>query len=292
MNILIIGGSGLFGRKLFDLFNTKTEYNVHATYQHTPIEKDCFHHLDITNENEINQVFKKVKPDITILCSAFTDVDGCEQYKEKSYQINAIGAKKVACMVEHTNGKILYVSTDYVFDGNKGNYKENDMTNPINYYGHTKLKGEVNVKNFCSNYVIARTSVIYGDHKPNFVTWLISQLSQNKQVSIVTDQIISPTHTLDLSEQIYSLIKHDVKGIYHTTGGEQLSRFNFTKEIAKVFNLDEELITPISMSNINWFAKRPKNSSLDVSKITKFKKPYTVKHSLQVLKDTFSGVED
>jgi dTDP-4-dehydrorhamnose reductase len=194
-------------------------------------------------------------------------------------------------MVEYTNGKILYVSTDYVFDGNKGNYKENDMTNPINYYGYTKLKGEEEVKNFCSDYVIARTSVIYGAHKPNFVTWVISQLSQNKQVSIVTDQIISPTHTLDLSEQINSLIKHDVKGIYHTAGGEQLSRFDFTKEIAKVFNLDEELIAPVSMNNINWVAKRPKNSSLDISKITKFKKPYTVKHSLQVLKDTFSGVE-
>jgi dTDP-4-dehydrorhamnose reductase len=149
--------------------------------------------IDITKK-EIFIAIKKVKPEFVIHCAAFTDVDGCEIQKEKAWEVNVTGTENVAKACQKIGAKMIYVSTDFVFDGKKGMYKETDKTNPINYYGKTKLEGEKRVKEICKNYVIARTSVLYGWHERlNFVTWVIEQLKNKNKIRIVTDQYTSPT---------------------------------------------------------------------------------------------------
>ena len=288
MKVLVIGGSGMLGQQLVYLIKQQ-DFEVYATYHSEPVNEDGFHPLDITNMNDTKSFVKEIKPDVVVLTAAFTNVDKCEQQKETAFSINVTGTANVAKACEAIGAKMVYVSTDYVFDGEKGQYKETDKTDPIDYYGLTKLNGEEHVQNICSDYIIARTSVLYGIHKPNFVTWMISELEQNKSISIVKDQIISPTHTLDLSEQILALLREDANGAFHTAGGETISRFNFAVQTAKLFGFNTDLVNPVFMREMNWVAKRPKNSSLDVSKIAEFKKPYSLEKSLGLLKEVVVG---
>ena len=133
--------------------------------------------------------------------------------------------------------------------------------------------------------MIARPSVIFGIVKKNFVKWVIEMLKNKKNIDIVTDQYVSPTLNTDLAEQIFALIKKDNTGIFHTSGGERISRYDFVKIIAEVFNYEPTLVNPIKMEYLNWIAKRPIDSSLDVSKISKIKKPYSIRESLELFKE-------
>jgi len=290
MKVIVVGGGGLLGQQLVHLLKQK-KFDVYATYHSEPINEDGFFPLDITKNDDTSAFITGIKPDVVVLTAAFTDVDACEQYKETAFSVNVTGTGNVAKACEAVGAKMVYISSDYVFSGESGNYKEVDKTDPIDYYGLTKLKGEEQVQNVCSDYIIARTSVLYGAHKPNFVTWILSKLEQNKSISIVTDQIVSPTYTRDLSEQLLTLLDHDVSGIFHTAGGEIISRFDFAIQTAEVFDLDVTLVKPTSMKEMKWVAKRPKNSSLNVSKIAKFKKPYTLEKSLGLLKKVVVGGE-
>lgn len=288
--ILVIGGSGMLGQQLVYLLK-QHDFDVYATYHSEPINEDGFFPLDITNADDTVSFIEKIKPDAIVSTAAFTNVDKCEELKDTAFKINVTGTKNVALAAEKVNAKMVYVSTDYIFNGEKGQYKETDKTDPIDYYGFTKLKGEQQVQNICSDFIIARTSVLYGIHKPNFVTWMISEFEQNKSISIVKDQIISPTHTLDLSEQLLALIEDDARGIFHTAGGEIVSRYDFALKTAELFNFDVDLVQPTSMNEMNWVAKRPKDSSLNVSKISKFKKPYGVEKALGLLAEVVVGEE-
>lgn len=283
MKVLVIGGGGMFGQQLVYLLK-QHDFDVYATYYSKPINEDGFFPLDITNANDTSAVIEENKPDAVVSTAAFTNVDDCEKFKDTAFEVNVTGTKNIALAAEKVNAKLVYISTDYVFNGEIGPYNETDRTDPIDYYGFTKLKGEEQIQNICSDYIIARTSVLYGIHKPNFVTWMISELEKNKAISIVKDQIISPTHTLDLSEQIFVLLEEDAHGIFHTAGGEIVSRFDFAVQTANLFGFNAALVHPALMEDMTWIAKRPRNSSLDVSKIAEFKKPYRLKKSLELLK--------
>jgi len=283
MKILVIGGSGLLGQQVVH-FLKENDLDVYSTYHSKPIDNKKKLLLDITKKVETEDLIKEIKPEAIVLTAAFTNVDKCEKLKDIVFSVNVNGTSNVASAAEAVSAKMVYVSTDYVFNGEKGQYEETDNTEPVNYYGLSKLKGEEQVQNICSDYIIARTSVLFGLHKPNFVTWIISQLKQNKSISIVTDQIISPTHTLDLSEQILALLKRDANGVFHTAGRENLSRFDFAVQTSKMFGFDIDLINPVLMDTMNWIAKRPKNSSLNISKISKIKKPYRLEKALGLLK--------
>ena len=223
--------------------------------------------VDITKK-EIFTSIRKVNPDVVIHCAAFTNVDECEIQKEKAWEVNVIGTENVAKACQNIGAKMIYVSTDFVFDGKKGMYKETDKTNPINYYGKTKLEGEKKVQEICKNYVIARTSVLYGWHeKLNFVTWVIEQLKHKNKINIVTDQYTSPTFADNLAKVLLEIAEKDIQGLYHITGSERINRYDFALKIADRFDLDKSLITPISSEELNQKAERPKDSSLCVEKI-------------------------
>ena len=168
------------------------------------------------------------------------------------------------------NVTVVYISTDYVFDGEKGRYLEEDQPNPVNYYGQTKLTGEEHVKKLCERYVIMRTSVLYGTHptKLNFATWTVTSLLEKRPLAIVEDHFNSPTLASNLARAALEIVEKELWGVYHAAGTERISRYGFALKIAEVFNLDVSLVKPIRMSELKtWTAKRPKDSSLRVDKI-------------------------
>jgi dTDP-4-dehydrorhamnose reductase len=280
MKILVTGGSGLLGQALMNRFSDK---EIYGTYDQHPRKQKNMIYLDITSEKDVSNLLQKIKPEVIIHTAALTDVDDCEVHKQKATQINVEGTRNLVSSAHQIGAKFVYISTDYVFDGTKGWYAEEDPASPINVYGETKLAGEKIVQQECRDFLIARTSVIYGSAEGNFATWILSQLSQGKQLSIVDDQYASPTYNRDLAEQLRTLIEKDAQGIFHTAGGERINRYQFALKVAEVFGFDTELIKPVDMNTLKWIARRPHDSSLDISKITPYKKPYTIRQALREL---------
>lgn len=286
LRIFITGGSGLLGSKIAEIALEKG-YNVYSGFNSHKPEFGKAVKFDLTDANSIIRAINDVKPDVIIHTAALTDVDRCEVDKDLAYKINVEGTKIIAEMARKLNSFLIYISSDYVFNGSKGLYKEDDETNPVNYYGYTKLLGE----KYCQDFCIARTCVIYGakpaSGKVNFALWLINKLEKGESVRIITDQYITPTLNTNLAKMLLEIAERRLKGVFHLAGATRVSRFEFAKEIARVFGLDENLITPSKMNEINWIAKRPRDSSLDTSKATKYlnEKPYTLNRALRILKE-------
>jgi len=270
--ILVTGASGLLGynivKRAKKYFKT---YEISPTHRTKPLFSESVK-MNITNENDVLQVFKKFTPDVVVHTAAETNVDKCEMDKEYALKVNTVGTKIMAEACGEVGAKIVYVSTDYVFNGEKGLYKEEDEPHPINYYGLTKLMGENYVMKLCKDYVVVRTSVLYGWHrwKPNFVTWTITSLKTGRRITVVNDHFNSPTLADNLAEAILEVIENDLIGLYHVSGRERISRFEFALKIAENFDLDSSLVKPIRMNELKvWVAKRPIDSSLCVNKIQK-----------------------
>jgi dTDP-4-dehydrorhamnose reductase len=286
MKVLVIGGSGLLGKKLRNIL-IENNYDVYTTYYRAhPTDKEKNYQLDITQKKDVDVVIKKIEPDVIVHAAALTNVDECEKNQDLADNINTQGTKNIAETVKKIGSKLLYVSTDYVFDGTKGLYKEKDVVHPINYYGLSKLKGEEVVKSIVDECLIVRPSVIYGSGtKKNFAMWILDNLQKQNRIRIVNDQYVSPTLTTDLSEQIVALLKHDAQGVFHTAGGERINRYAFSQLVADVFQLDKTLIEAISVKDMSWVAQRPEDSSLDVTKISRLKKPYKLRKAVNLLKE-------
>jgi dTDP-4-dehydrorhamnose reductase len=288
--LAVTGASGLLGSKIVKL--TKKYYEVIPLHNARPMQPNSLQ-INITNANEIMRFFEKNKPDIVIHAASETNVDKCEKEKEHAQKINVEGTYNMALACNKFGAKLVYISTDYVFDGEKGNYSEEDKPNPINYYGITKLEGEKQVAQHCQDHIILRTSVLYGWHpwKQNFMTWVINQLKHNKKITVVQDHFNTPTLADNLAEMITEALQRNLHGLYHASGSERISRYDFAIKIAKTFNLDTSLIKPIKMNQLtSWIAKRPKDSSLNTEKIQKTlkTKPLNVTQGLKI---TMEGTE-
>ena len=267
--LILTGASGLLGSKICEF--ARKSYKVTPLHNTRPLHPNSLK-LDITNPNQVSHLFNNSKPYIVVHTASETNVDKCETEKNIAWKVNVEGTHNIALACGKASAKLVYISTDYVFDGGKGLYTEEDKPNPVNYYGVTKLEGESQVIQHCKNYAILRTSVLYGWHpwKQNFATWVINQLKQGKAIMVVEDHYNTPTLADNLAEMAIEAIQNDLKGIYHASGSERISRYQFARQIAKTFNLKPNLIKPIKMSQLTaWIAKRPKDSSLNTDKIQK-----------------------
>lgn len=290
MRILVTGASGLLGIKLLKEFQLKG-YEVIPTHHSKPLHPNSMK-LDITEKQAVNNLITKTKPDIIIHAAAETNVDLCEKRPKHAHHVNVQGTRNIAKASQKTRAKLTYVSTDYVFDGEKGNYTEEDLTNPINTYGLTKLKGEQEITKLCKNYLILRSSVNFGWHpyKQNFATWTINSLRKSKRINVITDHFNTPTLTDNLAQVIGEAIEKDLKGLYHASGAERISRYRFAEKIAEKFSLPRKLIKPTKMKNLEtsgtWLAKRPRDSSLSTFKIQNEinTKLLNINEALEVLK--------
>lgn len=284
--LLITGASGLLGSKLQKIAEGK--FNLILLHNTRPLSPNSLE-LDITNQKEVTKLFNDLKPEIVIHTASETNVDKCELQKEHAWKTNVEGTCNIARACKEIDAKLAYISTDYVFDGEKGNYKEEDKPNPISYYGITKLEGENQVIQNCNDHVILRTSVIYGWHqwKQNFATWVINQLRQNKEITVVDDHYNTPTLADNLAEVTIEALQSDLHGLYHASGIEKISRYDFAIQIAGTFRLNPNLVKPIKMSQLTaWVAKRPRNSSLNMDKIQKHlkTKPLNITDGLNKMK--------
>jgi len=280
MRLFVVGASGLLGFKIVELA-VQQHAETFATYNFRPVTLEgCSSvKLDKCNRDDALASVKKIKPDVVIDTAALHNVDYCETHRSEAWKVNVEGTRNVADACKEVGAKIIYVSTDYVFDGKKGFYTEQDAPNPINYYAKTKLEAEKAVKESSVDYVIARPSVIYGwnpselaglqsssGKSVNFVIWAISKLRKGEEISIVTDQYSSPTLADNLAEVLLAFSKSDKLGVYHTAGKSCINRFEFAKKISEVFEFDGGLLKPVTSDLFKQIAERPKRCCLDVSK--------------------------
>lgn len=290
MKIIVTGASGLFGSKLVELA-TKRNHEVYSCYSSHRINIGYPVKLNVLDRNSVLEVFSRVRPEVVVHAAALTDVDLCEKDKNLAFNINVEGTRNVVEACKKVNAYLVYISTDYVFSGDKGNYKEEDECNPINYYGYTKLEGEKIVKLSNLEYLIARTSVIYGSKpaagKINFALWVLERLRSKKEVPALVDQFVSPTLNTNLAEMIIESIDKKLTGVYHMSGASRVSRYNFAVKIAEAFNLDGSLVKESNMNKMNWIAKRPRDSSLNVEKtISRLKnKPLNIDEAIRRFKE-------
>jgi dTDP-4-dehydrorhamnose reductase len=210
--IVIFGASGMLG---------------HALQREFP-EAHFFGHRDveITNENTVKKILKQERPAVIINAAAYTDVDACEDNRDHAFAVNGYGPGYVASACSETGAILVHYSTDYIFEGTKQEYREDDLPNPLNIYGKSKLLGEVSIRKNMENYRIIRTSWLFGSHGRNFVDTILSLSRQAPGVRVVNDQIGKPTYTTDLAQATPDIIRSE-PGIYHITNDGQCSWYEF-----------------------------------------------------------------
>lgn len=300
LSLLVVGGSGLLGFKVAEL--AKSAFETSATYNFRPTElQGCrLFKLDKTDRSATLTLINKLKPDVIIDTAALHNVDYCETHHEEAWKVNVEGTKNVAEACEKVGAKMIFVSTDYVFDGKKGSYREEDAPTPLHYYAKTKLEGERVVIEAGIEHAVARPSVIYGwspsektglksssGKSMNFVVWTVNKLKRKEEISVVTDQYSCPTLADNLAEVLLVLSKSRKQGIYHTAGKSCLNRYDFAKKIALTFNLDGGLIKPVTSDFFRQVAERPKKCCLEVGKAERELgvRFLTVDQGLKMMKD-------
>ena len=269
MKILVLGGSSLIGN--FFIHNS-TDHEIITTFNKNKINTPNMISKKINLPDDWDKLQKLIlekKPDVILNTMGFSNSDFCETNLEKVYALHVQVTEKITTLCSKINSKIIFLSTDYVFDGQKGNYVETDETNPINYYGHTKnLAEKITLKN--KNNLVLRTAMIYGSSpKVRFLRYVIENLSNNQEINTYDDIFNSATNLSELTNGISKAIEFNANGIYHMVGSNCVSRFDFATAVAKVFNFNEELIKPVSINSAKLKAERPVNACLNNSKAEK-----------------------
>lgn len=218
--------------------------------------------LDITNEEDVSAYINEVKPDVILHCAAYTNVDAAEEDEDAAYQINAAGTEYLAKAAKQIGAKMLYVSTDYVFDGSASEpYEVDEPTKPLGAYGRTKLAGEQLLQKQLDQFYIVRTAWVFGIHGNNFVKTMIRLGKERGEVGVVHDQVGSPTYTVDLARFMVELMETDKYGIYHATNSGICSWFEFAVEIFKQAEMEVK-VNPLTSDQFPRPAARPKYSVL------------------------------
>lgn len=257
MKYLITGGTGQLGHDIVKELISRGELNYLD-----PTTKE----MNITNKDEVEKVILGYKPDIIFHCAAYTAVDKAEEDRENCYNVNVNGTKNIVEVAKRINAKVVYISTDYVFDGTKKTeYETEDITNPINYYGYTKLLGEKEVQQL-NDYLIVRISWVFGENGKNFVKTMLNLAETKTELSIVSDQIGSPTYTKDLSKLLLDMIENNKKGLFFATNEDFCSWYEFAEYIFKINNINIKL-NKVLTKDYKTLAKRPLNSKLSKNKL-------------------------
>jgi dTDP-4-dehydrorhamnose reductase len=254
MKILIIGSGSMLARDLIPVLKENNEIILLSKQD-----------MDITQKDAVIKNIKGNAPDIVINCAAYTKVDAAEEERDRAFQVNGIGVQNLAVACAEMQIPLCHISTDYVFDGKKNKpYTPFDAPNPLNIYGESKLAGEKYIQWILNKFYIVRTSGLYGRGDNNFVMTILRLAKEQQTVKVVTDQICSPTSTLNLSAGIKKLIENGSFGIYHVTddSGDGISWFDYAREIVSMAGIRAEII-PITSGEFPRPAKRPVYSVLD-----------------------------
>lgn len=257
--ILVIGAKGMLGRDLVEV--------LRSSFGNDEVFGWDIDEIDIKEENNTIAKVENLQPGIVINVAAYTDVDGCELNGKKAFAVNAEGMRHVALGAARCGSKVVYLSTDYIFDGKKGKpYLEDDLPNPLNVYGRSKLRGEQYVQELSRNSLIVRTQWLYGKHGTNFVAAILRQAGEKKVLPVVNDQFGLPTYTVDLSKAISLLIEQDARGIFHVANSNPCSWYDYAQTILELSGMEGVKVVPFSSKELHRPAPRPSYSVLDTLK--------------------------
>jgi len=298
IKVVITGSNGLLGQSLLGLLlSEKEKYEVigFSKGENRSGRNDFLYiSIDITDEVLLKEKLVEIQPNFIINTAAMTNVDACENNKIACNTLNVDVVKWLAEVSDKINAHLIHLSTDFIFDGKKGYYKETDEANPLSYYGLSKLKSEEILLKSNINYTILRTILVYGRvfdmSRSNIVLWVKEMLENKKEITIVDDQYRMPTYVADLALACKISMDKKAIGIYNISSSQLLSVYEIAQQIAEVFELNKTLIKPISTSTLNQTAPRPAKTGFDLSKTNKELDfyPKSFKEDLVKFKETLS----
>jgi dTDP-4-dehydrorhamnose reductase len=264
MRIVVTGGSGMLGHCLMRL--ARRRHEVWGSYHTHPVEiPGCsLFAMDVTHESEVRAQLEAVKPDVVVHTAALTDVDECERSPEKAKRINSEGTRITAKISQELGAQLVYISSDYVFNGAHGTYSETDAPDPVNCYGESKLSAEEYAQQLCSRLLIVRTTM-FGLKLPpriGLMESLIDALRRGRPLTRFVDQYFTPLYTGQFSEIVLRLVEIGATGLFHIGAAEKVSRFEFAQEVAEIFAPRCSEIRPVPFQQIDGLARRPKDTSL------------------------------
>ncbi|MFC1620747.1 SDR family oxidoreductase [Candidatus Omnitrophota bacterium] len=268
MRLLLIGASGVLGSRLYkDAINKKwTVLGTYCSHAHEGLS-----YLDLRDRESIEKIFKLSAPEAIVLAGGITNVDLCELRPGLAEDVNVKGTAYLVSKAKEKGTKLVFLSTDYVFDGKSGPYMEEDKPCPVNVYGRTKLEGERIVESRLKDYLIVRTAQLYGmDHNArNFAIKIIQRMRNNQEVYAADDFYCTPTYVTDLSDAVIKLLEDGKKGIFNVAGTDFIDRYEYVEKIADIFGLKKSLIKKTKLKDLSLKAVRPQRAGLKVDKAVK-----------------------
>jgi len=272
--VLVTGSNGLLGQKLTDLFLQQPDWDLLATgaggNRHPVGAGYRYETLDITDSKGVEELLMRELPDVVIHAAAMTQVDDCEFKRDECVALNVSAVENLARLSTKLGFHLVHVSTDFIFDGTKPMYKEEDAANPLSYYGWSKLEGEKRVIEFANSYSILRTVLVYGKvadmSRTNIVLWAHGTLKQQKSANVVTDQFRTPTLAEDLAMGCFLAAAQRAQGIYNIAGKDYMSVIELVERVARFYGYSMDCINRVDSSTLNQPAKRPPITGLDITK--------------------------
>jgi dTDP-4-dehydrorhamnose reductase len=266
MKALIIGASGLIGSHLIQTCQARG-WDAIGTYHN--FAQPTLSFLELTNVEAVRSLIQTSQPDVIFLPAYLSNVDYCELHPEQTYQINVVGSLNVAIAAREVAAKLVFYSSDYVFNGEQGPYTETDAPDPICIYGQQKLEIEQKISHLWDDFLILRVTVVYGweAQGKNFVNRLVKSLKSDLTVKVPQDQIGSPTLVNDIAEASCRLVETNAKGVFHVAGTDCIDRYQFALEVAKKFNLPAEQIIPVITSELGQAARRPLKAGMKCDRL-------------------------
>ncbi|HXH14386.1 MAG TPA: SDR family oxidoreductase [Alphaproteobacteria bacterium] len=272
MRILITGGSGFLGRQVALLL--KDQHQVVGTYREHEVSLDgcLMRRLDVTDRMGVLSLCRECRPDAIVHTAVRGDIERCERFPEDAYGVNVQGTVHVAQAAAEVGARLIYLSTDQVYDGAKGHYDESDPPHPLMVYGRTKLAAEQQAAAICHETVIVRLALMYGwgnPSRPTFIDWMLARLRTGQEVPLFVDQYRTPLYVVQAAEVIKRLLETPgVGGVFNLGGGERLDRYTFGVKICEVFDLPQRHLKPVTMATARSTTPRPPDCSLNSAKIS------------------------
>ena len=274
MKVLITGSNGLLGQHLIPLFVADERYEVIAAgrgVNRLPSQQGyTYESVNLRNTVSVQQLLEKHHPDIIIHAAAMTQVDECERNKDACWDTNVAATRYLIQAAEKYNAFFLFLSTDFIFDGLEGPYREDDAPNPLSYYGASKVAAERMIRNSKLPWAIVRTVLVYGTaidmQRSNIITWVKNNLQQGKKIKVVDDQWRTPTLVQDLAEGCKLVADKQATGVFHISGSEMLSPYEMAVQTAQFFKLDLRLIEKVNAKSFVQPAKRPAKTGFVIDK--------------------------
>ena len=298
--VLVTGSNGLLGQKITEQVLSSGGFNLIATNRGKnkfPIgDGYLYQEMDILDKVQVREVVEKYKPNAIIHTAAMTNVDTCHENNEVCWQLNVAATAYLVSLCEELGIQFIYLSTDFVFDGLNGPYKEDDAPSPVSFYGESKLAAERITQQMKGNWVIIRTILVYGILKDmsrsNIVLWAKGALEKGNPINVVNDQWRMPTLAEDLAKACLLAVQHKAKGIYHISGKDRMSIVDLVRRVADFWNLDKSLITEVSSDSLGQEARRPNKTGfiLDKAMTDLNYKPHSFEEGLALVSKQLSEI--